>query len=142
MERYIFYRFEQLCPSLKLFSGLEFIFVINCFYNRTITLHLFLFLRRHLHLAIYKRSKSFKTDKRSKSFTVPLYRVSQKSRTIQVSTENAFIDYSHNRCSNCAPTAMKQASNLSIKLSFTLLSVLLLIFGHSSSYCILVIVVI
>ena len=40
------------------------------------------------------------------------YRVSQKSRTIQVSTENAFIDYSHNRCSNCAPTAMKQASNL------------------------------
>ena len=71
-----------------------------------------------------------------------IYRVSQKSRTIQVSTENAFINYSHNRCSNCAPTAMKQASNLSIKLSFSLLSVLLLIFRQSSSYCILVIVVI
>ena len=58
------------------------------------------------------------------------YRASQKSRTIQVSIENVFIDHNHNRCSNCAPTAMKQASILYIKLSFTLLSVLVLIFGH------------
>ena len=48
---------------------------------------------------------NYKPQTESRQRHLALYRVSQKSRTIQVSTENAFIDYSHNRCSNCASTA-------------------------------------
>ena len=58
IKRHILCSFQQLC-TLKLFSGAKFIFVIFCFYKRTISLHLFLLLRRRLHIAIYKSLKSF-----------------------------------------------------------------------------------